>query len=362
MTEGLSPTRSTPSGRKLGARDGLFQRNGWWWIDFYDAEGKRHRKKAAPDYQTAKLLYRETKQAIAKGEVLGIREEGLRLRDFVVQHYWPAVAATLSPVEQRNRRHRLDAQVLPRFGACRLSRLRREEIEIWYGDRLQAVAVNTANLELALVKHILNRAVAWRYLKASPARVIKKRKAPPGRVRYLTDDERTRLLAACDATLRPVILAALHTGARRGELLALRWKHCDFKSRTLTFWHTKNGEQKAIPLTETLMDCLRALPRPLDSEARIFTQWTPDALSVAFGRLVKRLGLRDLRFHDLRHDFASSLTMAGASQRAVMALLGHKDPRMTLRYQHLSPEHLRDAVRVLDRRSAKPSEALNAVQ
>ncbi len=339
---------------------GLFKRNAWWWIDYYDADGKRHRKKAAPDYQTAKLILRDTQTAIAKGEVLGVREEGIRLRDFVENHYWPAVAPTLSPTEQRNRRSRLDTQILDRFGDYRLNKLRQEQIETWYAERLQAVAVNTANLELALLKHILNRAVAWRYLKASPARGLSKRKPPAGRVRYLTDEERKLLLDGCDAALYPVALAALHTGARRGELHALQWKDCDFKARTLTFWQTKNGERRSVPLTETLVACLRGLPRPIDPEARVFAKWTPDAISVAFGRLAKRLGLHDLRFHDLRHDFASALTMAGVSQRAVMALLGHKDPRMTLRYQHLSPEHLRDAVGILDRRAEGGIEALNA--
>ncbi len=334
--------------RRGGARDGLFQRNGWWWIDYHDADGKRHRKKVAPDYQTAKTIYRDTMTKIARGEILGIREEGIRLRDFVERHYWPAVAPTLSPVERRNRRHRLDSQLFPRFGTVRLSKLRQEAIESWYAERLQAVAVNTANLELALLKHLLNRAVAWGYLKANPARPVAKRKAPPGRVRYLSEEERASLLSACDGRLSPVVLAALHTGARRGELLTLRWKGVDFKARILTFWQTKNGEARTVPMSETLAARLRGLPRPLDPEARVFSEWTPDALSVAFGRLVRCLGLRDLRFHDLRHDFASALTMAGTSQRAVMALLGHKDPRMTLRYQHLSPEHLRDAVRVLD--------------
>lgn len=70
--------------------------------------------------------------------------------------------------------------------------------------------------------------------------------------------------------------------------------------------------------------------------------------SRSFARLVGRLGLKDLHFHDLRHDAASTLTMAGVPQRTVMAILGHRDPRMTMRYQHVSPDHLRDAVRALD--------------
>jgi hypothetical protein len=115
--------------RKASSRDGLFPRNGWWWVDYYDAEGKRHRKKAAPDYQTAKLIYREIKQAIAKGEVLGVREEGLRLIDFVDKRYWPTIKSTLSSDEQVRARAILDQQIIQCFGNFKLAKLRREDIE-----------------------------------------------------------------------------------------------------------------------------------------------------------------------------------------------------------------------------------------
>jgi hypothetical protein len=84
-----------PNKRKhLGSRDGLFKRNGWWWIDYTDAEGKRHRKKTAPDYQTARLVYRDTVAKIARGEVIGVREEGIRVKDFIERKYWPAIQPT----------------------------------------------------------------------------------------------------------------------------------------------------------------------------------------------------------------------------------------------------------------------------
>jgi integrase len=88
----------------------------------------------------------------------------------------------------------------------------------------------------------------------------------------------------------------------------------------------------------------------------VFPQRDPKVLTRSFARLVRDLQLPNLRFHDLRHDAASTLTMAGVPQRTIMAILGHRDPRMTMRYQHLSPEHLRDAVRALDQRPlpAKP--------
>lgn len=315
------------------------------------------RKKAAPDYQTARLVYRDTVAKIARGEVLGVREEGISLRDFVERRYWPTVRPTLSLWEQRRARAILDAQILPRFGGKRLSGLHREDIERWQAERLQgkgdhrAVSGSTANKELMRLKHFLNRAVAWGYLRDSPARLVKKSKEAPGRIRYLTHEEQQKLINGSPASLRPYVIAALQTGARRGELLSLRWADVDMRAGTVTFPKTKNGDSRTVPMTNTLRALLTSLPRSLDHDARVLPEWEPPALTVAFGRLVRSLGLADLRFHDLRHDAASTLTMAGVPQRTIMALLGHRDPRMTLRYQHLTPDHLRDAVRALDRPS-----------
>jgi integrase len=125
----------------------------------------------------------------------------------------------------------------------------------------------------------------------------------------------------------------------------------DMKAGMVTFPATKNGDSRTVPMTNTLRDLFSGLARPLDRQSLVLPQWDPRALTVAFGRLVRSLGLANLRFHDLRHDAASTLTMAGVPQRTIMALLGHRDPRMTLRYQHLSPEQFRDAVRALDRPS-----------
>jgi integrase len=120
------------------------------------------------------------------------------------------------------------------------------------------------------------------------------------------------------------------------------------KARTLTFRQTKNGDARAVPLTNTLRDALVELPRPLDQQTHVFPERDPLVLSRSFARLVERLGFKDLRFHDLHHDAASTLTMARVPQRTVMAVLGHRDPRMTMRYQHLTPDHFRDAMRALD--------------
>ena len=109
--------------------------------------------------------------------------------------------------------------------------------------------------------------------------------------------------------------------------------------------------------------CSQELPRPLDTAAAVLPAYAdPHVLTRSFARLVKRLGLTKLTFHDLRHDAASNLTMAGVPQRSIMELLGHRDPRMTVRYQHLAPGHLRDAMRALERAAtAPPAPAADAV-
>ena len=123
--------------------------------------------------------------AIARGEILGVREEGLRLKDFVERRYWPAVSGTLAPMWAARSQTMLDGIILPRFGDMKLSAIRQEAVETWYAERLGKVSATTANKELARLKHLLGRAVTWGYLKANPARAIKRAKEAPGRVRYL---------------------------------------------------------------------------------------------------------------------------------------------------------------------------------
>ena len=119
----------------------------------------------------------------------------------------------------------------------------------------------------------------------------------------------------------------------------------DFNTCTIRFANAKNGDSRSVPITDTLSDPIQGLEKPIDPEAPLFPEREPLVLTRAFGRLVRRLGLRDITFHDLRHDAASTLAMAGVPLRTVA---GHRDMRMTTRYAHLSPQHLREAIKALD--------------
>jgi integrase len=330
--------------RRGGRRDGLFQKRDFWWIDYRDAEGRRHREKAAPSYEIAKLMLRDKLNAIAKGEVLGVREEGMLLKAFIDDVYWPVVKPTLQVDWATRSRDILDG-IVAAFGTRPVSKVTTDEIAAWYGQRLGTVSTTTANKELSRLRHLFARAMDWGYVKKTPAAKIKKLKDAPGRKRYLSDDERHALLDGANDRLKLWIAVALQTGARRAELHRLTWADVDMTAQVITFRKTKNGEDRSVPMTDELHQLLDTLPRSGQRVLPVYRD--PHVLTRSFTRLVERLGLKDLTFHDLRHDVASTLTMAGVSQRAVMAVLGHRDPRMTIRYQHLAPGHLRAAMQTL---------------
>jgi len=179
---------------------------------------------------------------------------------------------------------------------------------------------------------------------------VKLLKEPPGRLRYLTPEELSRLLDACAPHLKPIALVAVHTGMRRREILSLRWSDVDLRKHTITLTKTKNNERCILPINGQLTDALRRIPRHVESPY-VFCDGNGrpyDRIDNGFRRACKRAGIEDCRFHDLRHTFASHLIMRGASLRSVQELLGHKTGKMTVRYTHLSTPHLQETVHLLD--------------
>jgi integrase len=147
------------------------------------------------------------------------------------------------------------------------------------------------------------------------------------------------MLSAADEILRPLLIVALHTGLRRSELFALTWQDVDVKQEVIRVVHTKNGERREIPMTDTLRATVQQLPRRLASDY-VFPGKTGRGLvdvRKRFRRALQEAGIEGFVFHDLRHTFASHLVMAGVALVTVKEFLGHKDLKMTLRYAHLAP-------------------------
>ena len=146
-----------------------------------------------------------------------------------------------------------------------------------------------------------------------------------------------------NSSLYTIVVLALSTGARRGELLSLHWSDVDLTREMLTFRKTKNGETRAVPLTGYALDVLsqRAQSRRRDTTL-VFPNSTgtrPMSIREAFEYAVQRAGVMNFRFHDLRHSAASYLAMGGASLAEIAEVLGHKTLQMTKRYTHLTESH-----------------------
>ena len=203
---------------------------------------------------------------------------------------------------------------------------------------------------MAALSHAFTIAVKeWGWLEDSPMRKVTKPKESRGRVRFLADDERPRLLKACKESrnpyLYPVVVLALSTGMRYSEITGLTWDDVDLHRGRAILHETKNGERRAVALTGHALELLKELSkvRRIDSNllfpAKENRLKKPMDLRAPWKAAVKKAGVDDFRFHDLRHSAASYLAMNGASLAEIAEVLGHKTLQMVKRYAHLSEGH-----------------------
>jgi integrase len=221
----------------------------------------------------------------------------------------------------------------------------------------------TAVRYLAVLSHAFSVALReWDWVNDNPLRKVTKPKEPRGRVRFLDDDERVRLLQACrmsaNPVLYPIVVLAIATGMRRGELLPLRWDQVDFTRNTITLHETKNGERRAVPLVGHALEMLRGCydVRRIDTDL-IFPSTTvakPLDITKAWRTAIAKSGLQEFRFHDLRHTAASYLAQGGATPIDIAAVLGHKTLAMVKRYAHLSESRVRDVLFDMNQRAFGP--------
>jgi integrase len=224
----------------------------------------------------------------------------------------------------------------------------------------------TVNRYLAALSHALTiGAREWEWLDDFPMRRVSKLKEPRGRVRYLLDDERERLLDACKKSrspfLLPAVVIALSTGVRKNELLSLTWNDVDLEREVIVLQHTKNDRRRAIPLTGLALTMMRKVYDDRDDSCPfVFPGKSGDGpvdLRTPWVNALKRAGIEDFRFHDLRHSAASYLAMSGASLPEIAEVLGHKTYEMVKRYSHLSDQHTAGVIERMNRKVFEDEEA-----
>lgn len=271
------------------------------------------------------------------------------------------------------------------YGDYRLEDISQRLIEQWRTARIKAGrAQATINRDISVLKSMFTTAVEWGHISVNPLTGLKPAKLDNGKVRYLHDDEERRLLVALDERecimrdgraranilraergyplfpdlsevayvdhVKPMVLLSKHTGIRWGELVQLTWEHVNLKNSVMTVLGrtAKTGKTRHLPLNSIALGALKGwMQQTSEASGLVFPGDDGKArnnIKKAWSNLLKTAQVSSFRWHDLRHDFASKLVMAGEDLNTVRELLGHSDLKMTLRYAHLSPEHKASAV------------------
>ena len=324
----------------------VYKRGNKWVADSYlgGRKGRRMRL-TAPTRKLAEAAEREAKATEFRGELGAVVVTDITLDEFV-EKYLQLIEPTKSATTQKRDSYTL-AHLQSFFRNSQLRSITSKTVEAYKAERASRVRHTTVNWELDLLKGVLSQAVAWGYLKETPA--IKRFRVDMKEPRFLTLDEGRTLIAAARGQMRTFLAVALHTGLRKGELFALRWKDIDLDRAELRVRKGKGKRFRLIPLNAVALGALRLHPRHITS-SYVFhngegSGWKD--IRHSFYATLERAGLPRIRIHDLRHSFVSNLVMAGVDVRTVQELAGHRSIQTTMNYVHLRPGALKDGVAVL---------------
>lgn len=333
---------------------GIYQRGENWGIDWYDGF-KRRRQLVGPSKGEAKSLL-----AIKRAEKLrGRREIVPKVDAPAFDQYVDGPYTEYARTNKRgfyNEQYRLK-QLTGHFGKINISDLRRSHAEHFKSEMSRHLAPGTVNRLLGNAKHILSMAVDDELITTNPFARVKLLHVPERTERILTNEEQDRLLGACRQVqspfLRSSVLIALSTGMRKGEIYGLRWEQVNLIDRYI---HVQNGKTKKsdrrIPMNEIVYELLSNLWQKRNGE---FVFPSPRKKGepfrdpkVGFMKAVKLAKIPHIRFHDLRHTFATRLVRSGVDIVTVQHLLGHSNIMMTSRYAHSDADAKMDAVKRLN--------------
>jgi integrase len=330
----------------------------------YHHDYVRYRKKSPLNTREGALLYEATlRRRLAAGEPLVMPATTpppapATFAEFAREWFETYVTANNKPSERENKEYVLHAHLLPAFGAVAVGAIGSREVERFKSMKSAAGLSNkTVNNLLAVLSKALACAQEWGVIERAPR--LKLLRVTPPAVEVLSDDECERLQTdRAEPMWNLMVLVALRTGLRLGELLGLQWVDVDLSAPCLTVQHSlvrgvlgtpKNHKIRTVPLAP---DVVRAMSSRTARRRFLFDQdggepTTPARASGALARMCQRAGTRRITWHILRHTFATQLCQGRVPIRDVQALLGHSSLLMTQRYTHVRQEHLAAAVNYL---------------
>jgi len=332
-----------------------------WWVDIH-YDGQRFRKKSPENSKSGALAYEAVlRKKLANGEDINKRldpkpnSETFKL--FSETWFEIYVTPSTKPSVQRGYRQILNLHLIPAFGKLLLQDITTEKVAEYKAEKVKHLSPKTVNNHVAVLKKCLSTAHEWGRIDRVPK--VTWLKVPQQKFDFLTSDEsRVLVSSAADNQWRTFLLCAVRTGMRMGEIIGLKWEDIDLDARMINVRRAivrkietspKNGKTRHVPISDDLWEALVSLG---PKKGYVFRREgnapvTRGMVWRALQTTLKRAGLRPIGVHVLRHTFASQLVMNGVSIRAVQEMLGHADLTMTMRYSHLSPSALHEAVACL---------------
>jgi len=329
--------------RKRGAR---------WWYDF-SMDKIRYRgslPQARNKRQARDLEYRMRTLVYDRDPY----RSTTTLDRFIEEVFWPWALVNYSTPRQSHWSH--VSAVKEFFCKTKLSEITPMQIENFKQHRIntatkggQARKPGTVNRDLGTLSRMLSMARDNGLITKNPSSRVRRLRDQNERARFLTLEEQEKLLAVMVGRyanrVRPIFILAVNTGMRRGEMLNLKWSDVNWERNVIVVRKTKTGFVRSIPINQPVAEVLKTLLREIGSE-KVFSI-SPRTLWSAFQTLTNRAGIKDLRFHDLRHTFATRLSDAGADPFTIADILGHRNLSMTRRYTHVLESNRQRALATL---------------
>ncbi|MDD3439662.1 MAG: site-specific integrase [Clostridiaceae bacterium] len=322
---------------------GLYMRNKTWWFNLmYD--GRRYQQSLGTgNKKLAEKIFAKLMTDIVEGRYFDTLCSKKYAFDDMVSKYMAKYEKPRDIYSLKN--------LFPYFSGLKISDITPELISEYKFHREGEAKPATIYQELAVMRKMFNIACReWKWVTFNPVSAISFSVGNRNRRdRWLTLEEEQRLLANATTPhwLKAIIIFALQTGMRRGEILNLTWMDIDFKGRNIFVRPGKNGEARTVPMSGEAFNALKNI-KAMDISGRLFPV-SLSSLRDAFAKAKGRSGIDNLHFHDLRHTFATRLVQNGVDIYTVSKLLGHKSITMTTRYAHHYTESLRRGIAVLDK-------------
>jgi integrase len=316
----------------------LRKRNGKWQVQVR-RQGHDPVSKSFINRKDAEAWARDVERRFDQGEALPARQVDSRTLGDLLAVY----RETQTPLKKSasTERYRINKILRNPIANVVATKLTPEQVAQYRDERLAEVSGETTRQDLVLLRQVFDVARREWGLRITVNPVDDVRKPPPANARtrrvHLSDLRAiaTALRTFRNPLLRQVILFALATGMRRGEILRIEWQHIDWKQSVLTIPVTKNGHPRTIPLTRRALRILADLSATTSETEVMVFPISANAVRLSWQRLKAKAELDDLRFHDMRHEAVSRFFEAGLSLPEVALISGHRDPKMLMRYTHL---------------------------